>query len=327
MTRIPDFDDVKAAAKRIAGHARRTPLLADTPLDRLTGGRVLLKLETLQHTGSFKFRGAWNRLAQLDTRERAAGVVAFSSGNHAQGIAEAARRLGIRATIVMPSDAPRVKMQNTRDMGAEVVEYDRVHESREQIAARLAAERGATLVPSFDDPDVIAGQGTVGLEIAEQAQDLGLTLDDVVVCCSGGGLMAGIALAMTRLAPHARLWTAEPEAYDDHRRSLASGRRQRTDPGVPASICDALLAPMPGELTYAINEPLLRGGLAVSDDEVRHAIAFAARILKVVVEPGGAVALACVLSGKLDVGDRTVAVTLSGGNVDDALLAEVLARA
>ena len=326
MTRIPDFDDVKAAARRIAGHARRTPLLADTTLDRLTGGRVLLKLETLQHTGSFKFRGAWNRLSQLDAKARAAGVVAFSSGNHAQGIAEAARRLGIRATIVMPSDAPRVKMQNTRDMGAEIVEYDRVHESREQIAARLATERGATLVPSFDDPDVIAGQGTVGLEIAEQAQDFGLTLDDVVVCCSGGGLMAGIALAMSRLAPQARLWTAEPEAYDDHRRSLATGRRQRNEPGVPASICDALLAPMPGELTFAINEPLLRGGLAVSDDEVRRAIAFAACTLKLVVEPGGAVALACVLSGKLDVRERTVAVTLSGGNIDDALLAGLLEK-
>ena len=325
MTRIPDFDDVRAAARRLQGYARLTPLLADTPLDRLTGGRVLLKLETLQHTGSFKFRGAWNRLSQLDEAGRRAGVVAFSSGNHAQGVAEAARRLGIRATIVMPSDAPRVKMHNTIDMGAEVVEYDRVHESREQIAARLAAERGATLVPSFDDPDVIAGQGTVGLEIAEQAAGQGLTLDDVVVCCSGGGLTAGIAIAMARLAPQANVWTVEPEAYDDHRRSLASGRRQRNEPGAPASICDALLAPMPGELTFAINQPLLKGGLAVSDDEVRHAIGFAARTLKLVVEPGGAVALAAVLAGKLDVRDRTVAVTLSGGNIDDALLAAILA--
>ena len=325
MTRIPVFDDVKAAARRIAGHARRTPLLADTPLDRLTGGRILLKLETLQHTGSFKFRGAWNRLAQLDERERAAGVVAFSSGNHAQGVAEAARRLGIRATIVMPRDAPQVKRQNTLDMGAEVVEYDRVHESREQIAAKIASERHATLVPSFDDPDVIAGQGTVGLEIAEQAADMGLTLDDVVVCCSGGGLTAGIAVAMQKLAPHVALWTAEPEAHDDHRRSLQSGRRQRNEPGVAPSICDALLAPMPGELTFAINQQALRGGLAVSDDEVRHAMAFAARTLKLVVEPGGAVALACVLGGKLETRGRTVAVTLTGGNVDDALFASILA--
>ena len=324
MTRIPGFDDVKAAARRIAGHARRTPLLAGTQLDGLTGGRILLKLETLQQTGSFKFRGAWNRLAQLDDSARAAGVVAYSSGNHAQGIAEAARRLAIRATIVMPADAPRVKRQNTLDMGAEVVEYDRVRESREQIAARIAEERGATLVPSFDDPDIIAGQGTVGIEVAEQAAELGLTLDDVIVCCSGGGLTAGIVTALSRLAPQTRVWTAEPEAYDDHRRSLESGRRQRNETGAPASICDALLAPMPGELTFAINQPALAGGLAVSDDEVRRAMAFAARMLKLVVEPGGAVALACVLAGKLDVRDRTVAVIVSGGNVDEQLLTSVL---
>jgi threonine dehydratase len=324
VTRIPDFDDVRAAARRLAGHARRTPLLAGTPLDHVTGGRVLLKLETLQHTGSFKFRGAWNRLVQLDAAQRAAGVVAYSSGNHAQGVAEAARRLGIRATIVMPSDAPRVKLENTLALGAEVVPYDRVHESRERIAAQLAEERGATLVPSFDDPDVIAGQGTTGLEIAEQADELGLTLDAVIVCCSGGGLTAGIALALSKLAPQARLYTAEPEAYDDHRRSLASGRRQRNEPGDPASICDALLAPMPGELTFAINEHRLQGALAVSDAEVRHAIGYAARTLKLVVEPGGAVALACVLSGKLEMRNSTVAVTLSGGNIDDALFADIL---
>jgi threonine dehydratase len=326
VTRIPDFDDVRAAAKRIAGHARRTPLLANTALDALTGGRVLLKLETLQHTGSFKFRGAWNRLAQLSAAERAGGVVAFSSGNHAQGIAQAARRLGIRATIVMPSDAPALKLRNTRAMGAEIVEYDRVHESREQIAARIADERGATLVPSFDDADVIAGQGTVGLEIAEQADEQGFTLDDVIVCCSGGGLTAGIGIALASLAPQARLWTAEPEGYDDHRRSLETGRRQRNEPGSPSSICDALLAPMPGELTFAINQSRLEGGLAVSDGEVRHAIAFAARTLKLVVEPGGAVALASVLAGKLPASGRTVAVTLSGANIEDELLADILQR-
>jgi threonine dehydratase len=324
MTRIPDFDDVRAAARRLEGHARRTPLLGDTPLDALTGGRILLKLETLQHTGSFKFRGAWNRLVQLNEAERAAGVVAFSSGNHAQGVAEAARRLGLRATIVMPTDAPRTKVQNTRNLGAEVVEYDRERESREQIAARLAAERGATLVPSYDDPDVIAGQGTAGLEIAEQAAELGLTLDEVIVCCSGGGLTAGIAIAIGEQVPGAGVWTAEPAAHDDHRRSLAAGRRQRNEPGAPASFCDALLAPIPGELTFAVNQSRLRGGLAVSDDEVRQAIAFAARTLKLVVEPGGAVALASVLSGKIDARGRTVAVTLSGGNIDDDLLADIL---
>jgi threonine dehydratase len=326
MARIPDFDDVRAAAARLAGHARRTPLLAGTPLDALTGGRVLLKLETLQHTGSFKFRGAWNRLAQLDAAQRRAGVVAFSSGNHAQGVAAAALRLGIRAAIVMPADAPRVKLQNTRDLGAEIVEYDRLRESREQIAAQLATERGATLVPSFDDPDIIAGQGTAGLEIAEQAAELGLTLDDVIVCCSGGGLTAGIAIALAELAPQAGVWTAEPAGHDDHQRSLQAGERQRNVPDAPASICDALLAPTPGELTFAINQPRLRGGLVASDSEVRAAIAYAARTLKLIVEPGGAVALACLLAGRLDARGRTVALTLSGGNIDDALLRDILAE-
>ena len=323
-SRLPDFDDVRAAAVRLSGHARRTPLLAGTPLDDLTGGRILLKLETLQHMGSFKFRGAYNRLAQLDAAQREAGVVAFSSGNHAQGVAYAARLLRVPATIVMPADAPRVKMQNTLALGAEVVTYDRLRESREQIAAQLAAERGAVLVPSFDDPDIIAGQGTVGLEIAEQAAEIGARLDDVVVCTSGGGLVAGTALAIRALSPSARVWTAEPEGHDDHRRSLAAGRRESNAPGT-RSICDALLAPEPGVLTFEINRRLLAGGLAVSDAEVRAAIAFAARTLKLVVEPGGAVALASVLAGKIETGGRTIAVVLSGGNIDDDLLREVLA--
>jgi len=322
--RLPGFDDVRAAAARIAGHARRTPLLVGTPLDAITGGRILLKLETLQHTGSFKFRGAYNRLAQLDAAQRAAGVVAFSSGNHAQGVAAAARLLGVPATIVMPADAPRVKMQNTLALGAEVVTYDRLRESREEIAARLATERGAVLVPSFDDPDIIAGQGTVGLEIADQAADLGLRIDDVVVCTSGGGLVAGIALAFQSLSPGTRIWSAEPEGHDDHRRSLASGRRETNAPGT-RSICDALLAPSPGELTFEINRRLLAGGLAASDTEVRSAIAFAARTLKLVVEPGGAVALASLLAGRLDASGRSIAVVLSGGNIDDELLRNVLA--
>ena len=322
--RLPGYDDVCAAAARIAGHARRTPLLAGTPLDGTTGGRVLLKLETLQHTGSFKFRGAYNRLAQLDPSQRAAGVVAFSSGNHAQGVAAAARLLGVPATIVMPADAPGVKMRNTIALGAEVVTYDRLRESREEIAARLAAERGAVLVPSFDDPDIIAGQGTVGLEIAEQAAELGLRIDDTVVCTSGGGLVAGIALALQALSPGTRVWCAEPEGHDDHRRSLASGRRECNAPGT-RSICDALLAPSPGELTFAINRRLLAGGVVATDAQVRDAIAFAARSLKLVAEPGGAVALAAVLARALDARDRTVAVVISGGNIDDALLRDALA--
>jgi threonine dehydratase len=323
-TRLPDFDDVRAAAARLAGHAQRTPLLAGTPLDERTGGRILLKLETLQHTGSFKFRGAYNRLSQLDAAQRKVGVVAFSSGNHAQGVAYAARLLGVPATIVMPTDAPRVKLQNTLALGAQVITYDRLRESREEIAARLAVERGAVLVPSFDDPDIIAGQGTVGLEIAEQAAALGATLDDVIVCTSGGGLVAGIALAVRALSPATRVWTAEPAGHDDHRRSLAAGRREANEPGT-RSICDALLAPEPGVLTFEINRRLLAGGLAVSDAEVREAIAFGARTLKLVIEPGGAVALASVLAGSIELSGRTVAVVVSGGNIDDALLGEVLA--
>lgn len=322
-TRLPDFGDVRAAADRLRGHARRTPLLAGTPLDERTGGRILLKLETLQPMGSFKFRGAYNRLVQLDAAQRRAGVVAFSSGNHAQGVACAARLLGVPATIVMPADAPRMKMQNTLALGAEVITYDRLRESREQIAARLAAERGAVLVPSFDDPDIIAGQGTVGLEVAEQSAELGATLDDVIVCTSGGGLVAGTALAIRALSPATRVWTAEPEGHDDHRRSLAAGRRESNAPGT-RSICDALLAPEPGALTFEINRRLLAGGLAVSDSQVKDAIAYAARTLKLVVEPGGAVALAAVMAGKIETNGRTIAVVLSGGNIDDDLLREVL---
>jgi threonine dehydratase len=322
-SRLPTFEDVRVAAGRIAGHARRTPLLTDTPLDSLTGGRVLLKLETLQHTGSFKFRGAYNRLVQLDAAQRRAGVVAFSSGNHAQGVAAAARLLGIPATIVMPSDAPRMKMQNTLALGASVVEYDRERESREEIAARLANERGAVLVPSFDDPHIIAGQGTVGLEIVEQAAEIGIQPDDVVVCCSGGGLVAGTALAVREMLPSSRVWSAEPAGFDDYRRSLRSGERLRNTPGA-RSICDALLAPTPGELTFRINRRLLAGGLAATDDDVRGAIAYAARVLKLVVEPGGAVALAGVMAGHLDTRGRTIAIVLSGGNIDDELLRQCL---
>jgi threonine dehydratase len=321
--RIPSFDDVQAAAARLDAHARRTPLLTGTPLDARVGGKVLLKLETLQHTGSFKFRGAFNRLVQLDADQRRTGVVAFSSGNHAQGVAAAARLLGIPATIVMPSDAPRLKLANTRALGAEVVEYDRLRQSREEIAAALAREAGAVLVPSFDDPDIIAGQGTVGLEIMDQSAAIGLPPDDVLVCCSGGGLVAGIALAAHHFRPATRVWSVEPEDFDDHRRSLQAGRRLANEPG-GRSICDALLAPMPGEITFEINRRLLAGGHVASDGEVRAAIAFAARELKLVVEPGGAVALAALLSGRVESRGRTIAVVLSGANIDPGLLASVL---
>jgi threonine dehydratase len=326
MSRLPTITDIEAAHARLLGHARRTPLLADTPLDATTGGRILFKLETLQHTGSFKFRGAYNRLAQLDREARLRGVVAYSSGNHAQGVAAAARLLEVPATIVMPRDAPRTKLDNTRALGATVVEYDRDRESREEIAERIAAEQKSVVVPAFDDPDIVAGQGTVGLEIAEQCAALGATPDDVVVCCSGGGLVAGIALALEARLPGTRVWTAEPADFDDHRRSLAAGRHLRNE-RLSGSICDALMAPTPGEITFEINRRLLAGGLVATDAEVRDAVAWAARVLKLVVEPGGAVGLACVRAGRLPAHGRTVVVVLTGGNIDPGLLRSILAEA
>lgn len=321
---LPDHEDVLAAARRLEGVVRTTPLLLGTPLDEVTGGRILLKLESLQHTGSFKLRGAYNRLAQLSARERAAGVVAFSSGNHAQGVAEAARQLGLHAAIVMPADAPQAKLAGTRALGAEVILYDRARENREGIAARLAAERHATLVPSYDDPHIIAGQGTVGLELMQQAAAAGLVPDDVVVNCSGGGLVSGCALAIRPLNPSTRIYAAEPSGFDDTLRSLEAGERVSNDPGA-TSICDALLAPTPGVLTFELMRQLLAGGVVVTDDEVRAAMAFAFRRLRLVVEPGGAVALAAVLAGRLPVRGRTVAVVVSGGNVDAELFARTLA--
>ncbi len=326
MSPLPTIADIEAARDRLLGRARRTPLLAATPLDAETGGRILFKLETLQHTGSFKFRGAYNRLAQLDAKARRHGVVAYSSGNHAQGVAAAARLLDLPATIVMPRGAPQTKLDNTRALGASVVEYDRDRESREEIAARIAQEREAVLVPAFDDRDIVAGQGTVGLEIAEQCAALGVTPDDVVVACSGGGLVAGIALALEATIPGARVWTAEPAGFDDHQRSLAAGRRLRND-RLSGSICDALMAPTPGEITFEINRRLLAGGLVATDDEVREAVAWAARTLKLVVEPGGAVGLACVRNARLPTQGRTVVIVLTGGNIDASLLQSILAAA
>lgn len=313
------LEHVRAAAARLRGVAVRTPLLHDTPLDRLVGGRLLIKAEPLQRTGSFKFRGAYNAIAATT----APAVVAWSSGNHAQGVALAAALLGRRATIVMPADAPRIKQERTRAFGAEVVLYDRTRESREAIGAAIAERSGAAIVRPYDDPAVIAGQGTVGLEIVAQATELGLVPDLAVVCCGGGGLIAGCATALRALLPEIRVYAAEPEGHDDTARSLARGERVANPPGV-RSICDALLAPEPGELTFAINRRLLAGGLVVSDAEVRRAMALAFSELKVVVEPGGAVALGAVLAGRIDCRGKTVAVVLSGGNVDPDLYARVL---
>ncbi|HEY5598426.1 MAG TPA: threonine/serine dehydratase [Kiloniellales bacterium] len=322
---LPDFRDVEAAAKRLRGLAVRTPLLESPALNERVGGRVLLKAETLQRTGSFKFRGAYNRISQIPDSARPAGVVAYSSGNHAQGVAAAAALFGIPAAIVMPADAPAIKLANTRAYGAEVITYERDTHSREALAAEIAERRGATIVAPFDDPGIIAGQGTCGLEIAEQAAALGAKPDALLVCCGGGGLTAGCAIAMAARSPDTAVYTVEPEGFDDTRRSLASGRRLGNAAG-GRSFCDALLSPMPGRLTFAINRRHVAGGLAVSDAEVAEAMAFAFRTLKLVVEPGGAVALAAVLSRHLDARGKTVAVVLSGGNVDAQTYAEIITR-
>jgi threonine dehydratase len=321
---LPDFEAVRQAAARIAGYAVKTPLLNAPALDKKLGFRLFVKAEPLQRTGSFKFRGAFNRLVQLDTAERRRGVVAFSSGNHAQGVAAAAEILGIPATIVMPADAPALKIANTRGYGAEIVTYDRWTEDREAIAARLTEERGATLVKPYDEFAIIAGQGTVGLEAIAQAAEAGVAIDAFATNASGGGLMAGSALAFAALSPATKLYSAEPEGFDDHARSFAAGRRVSNAPGA-SSICDALLAATPGEITFAINQPRLAGGLVASELEVKRAMAVAFQEFKLVVEPGGAVALAAALNGRMPGEPRVVLVVASGGNVDPALFCEALA--
>ena len=320
---LPSFADVEDAARKLQGVAVRTPLLRSDALDAAAGGQVFVKAECLQRTGSFKIRGAYNRLVRLTEAERPRGVVAFSSGNHAQGVAASAQMLGVPAVIVMPSDAPKMKVEATRGYGAEVVLYDRFTESREAIAARIGEERGAVVVPSYDDVHVMAGQGTVGLEAAHQLTEAGAAADVLICPASGGGLMAGIGLAFEALSPETWLFTAEPAGYDDHRQSVAAGERIALKPAGP-SLCDALLAPQPGELTFAINGQRLSGGYAVTDEEALAAMAFAFRHLKIVLEPGGAVALAAVLSGRAELEGRTAVVIASGGNVDPEVYREAL---
>jgi threonine dehydratase len=315
---LPTAADVDAAASRLAGVALRTPLLTSPTLDALTGGRIFLKAEILQRTGSFKFRGAYNKVATIALQDRGGGVVAFSSGNHAQGVAAAAKLLDMPAVIVMPTDAPRPKRERTAALGAEVVLYDRQTEDRESIATAIARERGAVLVPPYDDPLIIAGQGTAGREIIEDLAAIGLAPDLVVVNASGGGLTAGVALAVKARVPTARLYTAEPAGFDDHARSFRSGKRER-NPAVTGTICDALMAQSPGKLTFEINRTLVSEGVTASDEEVARAVAFAFRELKLVVEPGGAVGLAALLAGKIDVRDKIAVAVLSGGNVDPEL--------
>ncbi len=319
---MTDIARIEAAAARLRGHARVTPLLNAPLLDRIAGRRVFVKAECLQLTGSFKFRGGWAAVSALSPGARARGVIAFSSGNHAQGVALAAARHGAPCVILMPADAPAVKIANTRDYGAEVVLHDRGAD-REALGARLAAERGLTLIRPYDAAEVIAGQGTVGLEIAAQAAEAGVHAADVLVCCGGGGLSSGVALALEARAPGLRVRTCEPAGFDDMARSLAAGERL-CNPAATGSICDAILTPMPGTLTFPVLQRLAGPGLTVSDDQALRAMLLAFSHLGLVVEPGGAVALAAGLFAE-GLGD-TVICTASGGNVDPVLFRTALER-
>ncbi len=321
----PSAAGVRAAAARLDGWAVKTPLIENAQLNDRAGGRVLIKAETLQHYGSFKFRGAMNLLAQLTDDERRRGVLAWSSGNHAQGVAYAAKLLGAPACIVMPADAPRIKIDQVRALGAEIVFYDRYTEDREAIGREIARTRGLTIAPPYDHPQIMEGQGTVALETVEQASAAGAHLDAFVVCCGGGGLAAGCATMLADISPKTVVWVAEPEFYDDTGVSLRTGARAKADLS-KRTICDAIATPTPGELTLPILQRCASGGVAVSDEQVVLAMAFAFRALKLVVEPGGAAALAAVLNGKIQTSGRTVAITLSGANVDPTLFATILDR-
>lgn len=324
MTTLPvTIEHIRAAHARLRDHLVATPLLEHPALNARTGGRILVKCENLQRVGAFKFRGAYNKIAQLDPAKYPGGVVACSSGNHAQGVAAAATLLGLKSAIVMPRDAPAVKIARTKAFGGEVIAYDREREDRDEIAKTLCAERGAALVHPFDDADVMAGQGTVGLEIMQQAAERNIAVDAVLACASGGGLVGGTAVAVKAARPVTEVYSVEPAGFDDLARSLATGTHQR-NAKMSGSICDALLAPEPGQITFAVCRAVLSGGLAVTDAEVEDAMRFAFEDLKLVVEPGGAAALAAVLTGKLPTKGRTIAVVLSGGNVDAAQFARII---
>lgn len=320
---LPTPDDVAAARARIADRVVRTPMLRHPLLDERAGGTVLLKPEPLQRTGSFKLRGATNAILQLPQAARRAGVVTHSSGNHGQAVACAASGLGVAATVFMPADAPAIKAEATRRWGATVIAYDRRTDDRETLSRAFAERTGAALIPPFDHPHVIAGQGTLAAELIEDARAAGLTMDALLVCTGGGGMIAGCALAVAGASPDTRVHAVEPEGWDDTARSLRAGARERnTMDGSP--LCDALLAPLPGEITFAVNRERLAGGVTVSDAEVLDAMRFAFLHLKLVVEPGGAVALAALLSGRFRAEGRVVGAVLSGGNVDPAVFARAL---
>ncbi|MEH7827470.1 threonine ammonia-lyase [Gemmobacter denitrificans] len=320
-----DIARIEAASFRLAGHALRTPLLGSSFLNEIAGRRVWVKAECLQHTGSFKFRGGWAAVSALSAEARQKGVIAYSSGNHAQGVALAAQRHGAPCVIVMPSDAPRLKLANTRAYGAEVVTYDRARENRDAIGARMAALRGLTLIKPYDEPEVIAGQGTCGLELAEQVTEIGLRTADVLVCCGGGGLTAGVALALESRAPGLRVRPVEPEGFDDTARSLAAGEVRR-NARLSGSVCDAIVTPVPGAITFPINRRLCGPGLVVTDDQALMAVALAFKRLKIVLEPGGAVALAAALFHPGQIAGEDVIAIATGGNIDAALFQTALSR-
>ncbi|HNR77503.1 MAG TPA: threonine/serine dehydratase [Parvularculaceae bacterium] len=316
---------VRAAAESIRNAAILTPLLENEWLNELAGGRVLMKAETLQHGGSFKFRGAMTRLSRLTPAERERGVLAWSSGNHAQGVARAAKLFGMRAVIVMPKDAPALKVAQVKAYGGEIVFFDRYSEDREEIGRRIAADQGLALAPSYDHKDIIEGQGTLALEAVEQAAARGASIDAFLICCGGGGMTSGCATILEEISPATEIYIAEPEGYDESWASIEAGRKLTADIS-KKTICDALATPSPGDLTFAIMRRRVKGGFTLSDAEVAETVAWAFKYLKLVLEPGGAVALAAVHHKKFRPEGRTVALTLSGGNVDPALYAEILAR-
>ncbi|MBR9826376.1 MAG: threonine/serine dehydratase [Alphaproteobacteria bacterium] len=320
---LPTYGDVEAAAKRLDGVAVKTPLLRSDVLDQRLGARLFVKAECLQRTGSFKFRGAYNRLSQLSEEEKSRGVLAYSSGNHAQGIAAAAKLVGTSAKILMPKDAPAAKVDGVRFWGGEVIHFDRATEVREEIGQRIAREEGRVIVPPYDDPHIIAGQGTAGREAMLDFADMNVNPDIVVCCAGGGGLIAGVGLAAKTLSPATEIWAAEPAGFDDLKRTIETGKRI-PNTRLTGSICDAIITPIHGEMTWALNRTQLSGGAAITDDEALDAMAQAWRHLKLVVEPGGAAALAAVLSGKIDIAGKTVCVLATGGNVDRAVFQKAL---